>query len=174
MYSKLIECAINAVINPQDYMVWGISFEVPLKYGVLNRQMLLDQRDSSTMSDEAFLRESQSVWTGNNSEAWFDSKRINKRRKLLKCERQRNPNLPPDGWYIVSCDIARYQANTAIMVIKVLPRKDHFQKNVVYTEVIHGANYITDQAPRLKELIELYQPREIVIDGNGRTKVWPT
>lgn len=53
------------------------------------------------------------------------------------------------------------------MVIKVLPRKDHFQKNVVYTEVIHGANYITDQAPRLKELIELYQPREIVIDGNG-------
>ena len=53
------------------------------------------------------------------------------------------------------------------MVVKVLPHKDHFQKNVVYTEVIHGANYITDQAPRLKELIELYQPREIVIDGNG-------
>jgi hypothetical protein len=60
------------------------------------------------------------------------------------------------------------------MVIKVLPRKDYFQKNVIYTEIIHGANYITDQAPRLKELIELYQPREIVIDGNGRTRVWPT
>lgn len=54
------------------------------------------------------------------------------------------------------------------MVIKVLPGKESFKKKVVYTEVIHGANYITDQAPRIKKLIQLYQPREIVIDGNGR------
>ena len=38
---------------------------------------------------------------------------------------------------------------------------------MVYTEVINGANYITEQAPRLKKLIQLYEPREIVIDGNG-------
>ena len=55
------------------------------------------------------------------------------------------------------------------MVIKVLPTTRGFKKNVIYTEVIHGANYITDQAPRLKKLIALYHPREIVIDGNGRT-----
>lgn len=66
------------------------------------------------------------------------------------------------------CDVARYSANTAIMVIKVLPGKENFKKKVVYTEVIHGANYITDQAPRIKKLIQLYQPREVVIDGNGR------
>lgn len=65
------------------------------------------------------------------------------------------------------CDVARYAANTAIMVIKVLPNAQGFKKNIVYTEVIHGANYITDQAPRLKKLIALYHPREIVIDGNG-------
>lgn len=73
-----------------------------------------------------------------------------------------------------NCDVARYSANTAIMVIKVLPQESGFKKNVVYTEVIHGANYITDQAPRLKKLIQLYKPREIVIDGNGRSKTWPT
>jgi hypothetical protein len=73
-----------------------------------------------------------------------------------------------------NCDVARYSANTAIMVIKVLPQESGFKKNVVYTEVIHGANYITDQAPRLKKLIQLYTPREIVIDGNGRNKTWPT
>lgn len=73
-----------------------------------------------------------------------------------------------------NCDVARYSANTAIVVIKVLPQESGFKKNVVYTEVIHGANYITDQAPRLKKLIQLYKPREIVIDGNGRNKTWPT
>lgn len=67
-----------------------------------------------------------------------------------------------DNW-----DVARYSANTAIMVIKVIPNKNGFKKNVTYTEVIHGANYITEQAPRLKKLIQLYNPREIVIDGNG-------
>ena len=66
-----------------------------------------------------------------------------------------------------NCDVARYEANTAIMVIKVIPNLNGFKKNIVYTEVIHGANYITDQAPRLKKLIELYHPKEIVIDGNG-------
>ena len=65
-------------------------------------------------------------------------------------------------------DVARYSANTAIMVIKVLPEKNGFRKNQVYTEVIHGENYITVQAPRIKKLIQLYQPKEIVIDGNGR------
>ena len=65
-----------------------------------------------------------------------------------------------------NCDVARYSANTAVMVAKVLPNVNGFRKNIVYTEVIHGANYITEQAPRLKKLIQLYNPREIVIDGN--------
>jgi hypothetical protein len=54
---------------------------------------------------------------------------------------------------LIGADIARYSANTAIMVIKVTPNDNGFKKNVVYTEVIHGANYITEQAPRLKKLI---------------------
>jgi len=68
---------------------------------------------------------------------------------------------------LIGVDVARYSANTAVMVIKVIPNANGFKKNVVYTEVIHGANYITEQAPRLKKLIQLYNPKEIVIDGNG-------
>ena len=168
MYQKLIEITANAVLHPDSYFSWGVSYEVPLYYGVINKQMLMDQRDSSTVSDESFLRENQSVWTGNNAEAWLDSKRLNKRRTLLKCERkaQENPSNK-NTFYILSCDVARYAANTAIMVIKVLPGRDGFKKKVVYTEVIHGANYITDQAPRIKKLIQLFHPLEVVIDGNG-------
>lgn len=169
MYGKLIECAVNAVLHPESYFVWGVSYEVALKYGVINKQMLMDQRESSTMSEESFSRESLSVWTGNAEGAWLDSKRLSKRRTLLKCERkaQENPSNP-NTFYIVSCDIGRYSANTAITVIKVLPNNNNgFKKKIVYVEVIHGANYITEQAPRLKKLIQLYQPREIVIDGNG-------
>ena len=168
-YRKLIECAINAVLQPDSYFVWGLSYEVAIHYGVVNRQMLLDQRDSATMSEEAFAKESLSIWSGNNRESWFDSKKLLKRRTLLKCERkaQEKPTNP-NTFYMIGVDVGRYSANTAIMVIKVLPNENGFKKNIVYTEVIHGANYITEQAPRLKKLIDLYHPREIVIDGNGR------
>ena len=168
MYGKLIECTINAILHPEDYFVWGLSYEVPLYYGIINKKMMEDQRNSSTMNEESFARESLSIWTGNNKDAWLDSRRLNKRRTLLKCERkaQQNP-ANPKTFYVIGVDVARYSANTAVMVIKVIPNDNGFRKNIVYTEVIHGANYITEQAPRLKKLIQLYNPKEIVIDGNG-------
>lgn len=33
-----------------------VSFEVPLYYGVVNKQIMLDQRDSSTVNEESFMR----------------------------------------------------------------------------------------------------------------------
>ena len=168
MYSKLIECAVNAILRPKEYFVWGLSYEVALHYGLLDKATILDQRYSSNVSEDSFARESLSIWSGNNKEAWLDSKRLNKRRTLLKCERKAQENPPnPNTYYLIAADIGRYHANTAIMVFKVLPSQTSYQKNVVYTEVINGANYITEQAPRLKKLIQLYHPREVVIDGNG-------
>lgn len=168
MYQKLIECTINAVLRPKEYFVWGVSYEVGLHYGLQDKAAILDQRYSSTMSEDSFSRENLSIWTGGASDAWLDSKRLTKHRTLLKCERQRQENCPnAEMFYEIGVDVARYSANTAVMVIKVFPGPTGFRKNVVYTEVIHGANYITEQAPRIKKLIQLFQPREIVIDGNG-------
>lgn len=168
MYQKLIEITVNAVLRPKEYFSWGLSYEVPLHYGLLDKATLLDQRFSNTVSEESFARESLSIWSGSSKDAWLDSRRLNRHRSLLKCERQAciTGNCS-DAYYVLGVDVARYEANSAIMVIKVLPNEQRFKKNVVYTEVINGANYITEQAPRLKKLIQLYNPREIVIDGNG-------
>lgn len=128
----------------------------------------MDQRYSNTVSEESFARESLSIWSGNNADAWLDSRRLSHYRRLLKCERKAMINdSNPDAWYEIGIDVGRYHANTAIMVIKVLPGEQRFRKNVVYTEVINGENFITEQAPRIKKLISLYNPREVVIDGNG-------
>lgn len=168
IYQKLIEITINAVLRPKEYFSFGLSYEVPLHYGLIDKATLMDQRYSNTVSEESFARESLSIWTGNSKDAWLDSKKLNNLRTLLKCERKAQENPSNENtFYEMSCDIGRYNANTAIMVIKVLPQQEHFKKNVVYTEVIHGANYITQQAPRIKKLIQLYHPKEVVIDGNG-------
>lgn len=145
-----------------------LSYEVPLHYGLIDKATLMDQRYSNTMNEDSFARESLSIWTGNNSEAWLDSRMLNKRRTLLKCERkaQENP-ANKKTFYMIGVDVGRYNANTAITVAKVLPQQNSFKKHIVYLEVIHGENFIAKQAPRLKKLIQLYHPREVVIDGNG-------
>ena len=83
-----------------------LSYEVPLHYGLLDKATLLDQRFSSTVSEESFSRENLSIWTGNSKEAWLDSKRLIKRRTLLKCERkaQENPSNP-GTFYIMGVNI---------------------------------------------------------------------
>lgn len=167
MYQKLIEITVNAILRPKEYFSWGLSYEVPLHYGLLSKQTLMDQRYSNTVSEDSFARESLSIWSGNSKDAWLDSRRLNKHRSLLKCERKASENLPQGAFYLIGVDVARYGANTAVMVVKVLPGPQRFKKNVVYTEVIHGENYITVQAPRIKKLIDLYHPKEIIIDGNG-------
>ena len=168
MYQKLIEITVNAVLRPKEYFSWGLSYEVPLHYGLLDKATLMDQRYSNTVSEESFARESLSIWSGNNADAWLDSRRLSHYRRLLKCERKAMINdSNPDAWYEIGIDVGRYHANTAIMVIKVLPGEQRFRKNVVYTEVINGENFITEQAPRIKKLISLYNPREVVIYGNG-------
>ena len=166
MYQKLIEITVNAVLRPKEYFSWGLSYEVPLHYGLLDKATLMDQRYSNTVSEDSFARESLSIWSGNSADAWLDSRRLNRHRSLLKCERKAI-TLPSGAFYIIGIDVARYGANTAIMVIKVLPGVQRYKKNVVYTEVIHGENYITVQAPRIKKLIQLFNPKEVVIDGNG-------
>lgn len=168
MYQRLIEIAVNAVLRPKEFFCWGLSYEIPLHYGLIDKGTMLDQRDSTSVSEEAFSRENLSIWTGNSKEAWLDSRRLNKHRSLLKCERQAYySDTCPNAWYEIGVDVGRYHANTAIMVIKVLPGDQRYKKNVVYTEVINGENYITEQAPRIKKLIQLYKPKEVVIDGNG-------
>ena len=167
MYQKLIEVTVNAVLRPKEYFSWGLSYEVPLHYGLLDKATLMDQRYSNTVSEDSFARESLSIWSGNSKDAWLDSRRLNKHRSLLKCEREAATNLPAGAFYLIGVDVARYGANTAVMVVKVLPGEQRFRKNVIYTEVIHGENYITIQAPRIKKLIQLYKPKEVIIDGNG-------
>jgi len=84
----LIEIAVNAVLRPNAYFCWGLSYEIPLHYGLIDKETMLDQRYSNTVSEDSFARENLSIWTGNSADAWLDSRRLNRHRSLLKCERK--------------------------------------------------------------------------------------
>lgn len=168
MYSRLIELLVQSILRPDLYFIMGMDWHVPVYYGQMTKSKIDSVRLSSTFSVESFAREYGSIWIGNSRESWFNADMLLRRRCLLKCER--TPNFSkPNTYYILGVDVGRYQANTAITVAKVVPNatRDTHRAKIVYLEIIHGASFITEQAPRIKKLIQIYRPREIVIDGNG-------
>lgn len=169
MYSKLIELFVYSILKPKEYFVFGMDYRVPVRYGLLQQSKVDLARLSSTVNDLGFAREYLSIWTGNSNDAWFDADAVARRRVLLKAER--NYSISPlarQDFYIISIDVARSGAcNSAVSVIRVHPKEDYFQANVVYIEIISSENFINVQAPRIKKLIQLYQPRDVVIDING-------
>jgi hypothetical protein len=67
----------------------------------------------------------------------------------------------------MSVDVARTGNNdTSIFIIKVYPNENAWKKRVVYTENLTKM-MLPQQAARIKQLNELFQPREIVVDANG-------
>lgn len=165
-YEKLIELVVNEVIDPDDYFVCGSSYELPVHYGLLNKKFLNEQRMSATFDMDSFARESQSIWTGSNSDSWFNSNRLIKIRKLLNAERKAKSSSNSKMFYEIGVDVARTGNNdTSVMVVKVLPSQNGWTKKVVYTENLSKISF-PEQAARIKELNELFNPRDIVIDAN--------
>lgn len=108
-----------------------------------------------------------SIWSGSSSESWVDSDRLSKYRKLLRAERKAEfRKASPDQFYIISVDVGRYDANTVACVFKVTPQDLWFKKSLVNIEVMHDKKF-SEQAIRIKQLNNLFHPREIAIDGNG-------
>lgn len=167
-YSRLIELTIQGVLNPEDYFICGASYELPLHYGLFDKKTITDQKMSSTFSEDGFARESMSIWTGSSNFSWFSNNKLIASRKLLHSERKAKPDpRHPDAFYIMSVDVARTGNNdTSIFIIKVIPREQAWYKRVVYTENLTKM-LLPEQAARIKELNELYLPKEIVVDANG-------
>lgn len=169
-YERLIELTTLAVLNPEDYFICGASYELPLKYGLFDKKTIQDQKMSSTFSSDGFARESMSIWTGGSSESWFNAAKLNKSRSLMHCEREYNlthKQVEAGCFYLISVDVARYGENdTSVFVFKVRPRDNGWKKDVVYTENLTKMNLLI-QATRIKELVRIYRPKELVIDGNG-------
>ena len=166
-YEKLIELVVMSVIKPESAFIWGGTYKVPVYHGLLDENYINEIRLSPTYKEDTFSREYLSIWSGGSADSWIDHKRINKHRKIMRVEKKSTISLQePDAFYIISVDVGRYVANTAIWVIKCVPKPAGLLKKIVYGEVLFD-KHSNIQAVKVKQLIEDFKPREVVIDGTG-------
>ena len=169
-YEKLIEVLQNEVIDPTQAFVWGCDYRVPMKCGLLPKDYLQEIKTSSTYKEESFAREYLGLWTGSSEESWFDYEKISKKRVLLNPENSAKIVRDSKSFYLLSVDVGRLSCQTVCCVFKVAPKGDVLYASLVNIYVI-GKNDKTRhfelQALELKKIIERFDPREVVIDGNG-------
>lgn len=169
-YQKLIELFEMQIYNPKAAFVWGCDYKVPMIHGLLPKNYLQEIKLSATYKDDSFAREYLGCWTGGSSESWFDYDKATRYRKLVNPENYQNIKDRNDIFYIISVDVGRLNCQTVVNVFKVFENKGDFRANLVNMYVLGttpATKHFSIQAIDLKLIIKAFQPKEVVIDGNG-------
>lgn len=171
-YERAKELMLQSIIDPSQAFIWGCDYRIPVMAGLIPKTYVSELKMSGTFKEDDFAREYMSIWTGGNSDSWINFDTISKHRVIVNTEFKRNDNPQKLGYnheqfYILSIDVARLRAETTVCVFKVLPNINGFVKKLVNLEVLPEKLHFEHQAARIKEMIEAYRPKEVVIDGNG-------
>lgn len=163
-YDKCIEVAVISALQPDKGFCWGGDWRIPVHYGLLSKEFVLDQKNSGTYDEADFAREYGSKWTSQNAGSLFDFDRLTSLRVINKAEWR--PVDRPNVRYFLSIDVARSKARTVLEVIKVIEGEEAFTKNVVNILTLTGGSFSL-QAEKIKEIDAIFNFERIVIDGNG-------
>lgn len=110
-----------------------------------------------------------SVWTGSSENSLVQLKDLEKSRVLDVAEFSASRG---NHEYIISVDVARSEkkntATTAIAIFKLTPRGNGtYIKHLVNIHTYKGNMHFEDQSIYIKELVEKFNAKMVVIDGNG-------
>lgn len=168
-YDRMKELMLDSVIMPHQAFVWGCDYRIPVMFGLIPKNYVNELKMSGTFKEDAFGREYLSIWSGGSTDSWVNHNTLLRHRNLVNAEfkASQKPGENPEKFYILSVDVARLCAETTICVFKVFPTAAGFIKKLVNLEVLPENLHFEHQAARIKEMIEAYNPREVVIDGNG-------
>lgn len=169
-YDKLIDFFEKSIIAPQNSFVLGCDYRVPVLHGLIDRKFIEDLKLSPSFNEDSFAREYCSIWSGTSEESWFNLEKMSKHRKLKNPELRAINRSDTNQFYLLSVDVGRISDQTVCCVFRVNVQEHRYLASLVNLIVL-GRTVETKpfsiQARDLKEIIEKYNPREVIIDTNG-------
>lgn len=169
-YDKLIDMFENAIIDPKSSFVFGCDYRVPVLHGLLDKTFINKLKMSPSYNEESFAREYMSIWSGSSNESWFNYDKLSKYRKIKNPETHFLNRPNSTQFYILSVDVGRLNDQTVVCVFRVNVVQGKYLATLVNLYVL-GRTAETKpfsiQAADLKEIIQRFNPREVVIDTNG-------
>lgn len=166
-YQKLIEIVILQLINPEDAIVLGGTWRVPVLEHLLSKNFVNELKDAGTYNEDSFAREYESHWVGDSENAFFSSDVFDKNRILLQPEYEYSGRTSKSGYYILSVDVGRKGCTSEVCVWKVTPQVQGASIKTLVMLYSFDEEHFGLQAAQLKRLYYKYKARRLVIDANG-------
>ena len=169
-YAALIDTFEKAIIDPKTSFCIGLDYRIPAQHGLIDAKFVQGLKLSPSYNETTFAAEYLGSWLGGGEESWFDFSRLVKYRKLKNPEWTQKFKDDSKVFYLISVDVGRLHDQTVACIFRVNIRDDKYYATLVNLFVLGRQaekKTFTQQAIDLKHLIEIYNPREVVIDCNG-------
>ena len=166
-YQKLIELLIRSIIEPDEVMVLGGTYNTPVTEGLLDENFVEELKLAGTYNEDSFDREYRSKWSGDVENAFFSSEKFDKHRVLLQPEYEYSGRSSKSAYYVLGVDVGRIGCTTEVCVFKVTPQIQGSALKTLVNIYTYEAEDFEQQAINLKKLYYKYKARVVSIDANG-------
>ena len=181
-YDRVVSYA-NSMINKAPYFVCSIPYQMAIKEGLLRRGQVEEEMQELTFSEVSWYMEMDSLFYGQSTSSLFKFEDLLKSRKVSKMFYPKEvlsllgdksfatPKKETGEIRVVSADIAVMGGGgkndaTALTVARLIPKKDGYDREIVYLETFEGMHTIL-QAVRIKQLYYDFACDYIVLDRAG-------
>ena len=166
-YAKLIQLLIRSVIEPNQVMILGGSYEIPITEGLLDEDFVQQLKLAGTFNEDSFDRQYRSIWSGDIDNAFFSAEKFDKWRILRQPQNQYSGRSSKSAYYILGVDVGRIGCTTEIMVFKVTPQPQGTSIKSLVNLYTFDAQHFEEQAINIKKIFYKYKARKVAIDTNG-------
>jgi len=166
-YDKLIQLLIQQIINPEEAIVLGGTWRIPVMEGLQPKNFIQGLKLDGTYNDSSFSREYESEWSGDAENAFFSAEKFDKYRTLLQPESEYSGRSSNSQYYILGVDVGRYKCTTEVCIFKVTPQVQGSALKSLVNIYTYEAEDFETQAINIKKLYYRYKARQVAIDANG-------
>ena len=166
-YDKLIQLLIQSLIDPDETMIMGGTYETPVTQGLLNQDFVDQLKLSGTFNQDSFDRQYRSIWSGDAQNAFFSGDKFDKHRTLLQPEYEYSGRSSKSAYYVIGIDVGRIKCTTEAMVFKVTPQPQGAALKSLVNIYTYEAEDFEQQSVNIKKLFYKYKARVCSIDANG-------
>lgn len=169
-YEALIDVFEKAIIDPKTSFCIGLDYRIPAMHGLIDPVYVRNLKLSPSYNETTFAAEYLGIWLGGSDESWFNYEKLSKYRKLANPEWKQKFVGEKNVFYLISVDVGRLHDQTVACIWRINIRDNKYYTTLVNLFVLGRqaeTKTFTQQAIDIKKLIQIYQPREVVIDTNG-------
>ena len=166
-YDKLIELLIRSLIQPDEVMIMGGTYETPIIEGLLNEDFVQQLKMAGTFNEDSFDRQYRSIWSGDAENAFFSAQKFDKYRTLRQPQYEYSGRTSKNAYYVIGVDVGRIGCTTQATIFKVTPQPQGVALKSLVNIYTYEAQHFEEQAINIKQLFYRYKARAIALDTNG-------